>query len=119
MGEGSLNAPLTKTQIKQAARAAKEAALAAKQLSLPDRRYGVIVADPPWPFKVYSRATGLDRSAENHYPVQTIEDICTLPVADIAAKDCVLWLWCTVPILPKALIVMEAWASSTPPDTFG
>jgi hypothetical protein len=62
------------TAAKKLARAAKEAALAAKQLALPDKRYGVIVADPPWPFAVYSRETGLDRSAENHYPVQSIEE---------------------------------------------
>jgi hypothetical protein len=35
--------PLTPTQIKQARRAAKEADLAAKQLALPDKRYGVIL----------------------------------------------------------------------------
>jgi hypothetical protein len=36
-------------------------------------------------FAVYSRETGLDRSAENHYPVQSIADICALPVASISA----------------------------------
>jgi N6-adenosine-specific RNA methylase IME4 len=104
-----MTVPPTPTQIKQAKRAAKEAVLAAKQLALPDRRYGVIVADPPWPFKVYSRETGLDRSAENHYPVQTIEDICALPVSSIAAEDCVLFMWKTVPQLPAGLRVMERW----------
>ena len=65
----------TPTQIKEANRAAKEAALAAKQLALPDRRYGVIVADPPWRLEPYSRETGMDRAADNHYVTAGTEEI--------------------------------------------
>ena len=39
----------------------------------------------------------------------SIEDICTLPIADIAAKDSVLFLWATFPMLPEALRVINAW----------
>jgi N6-adenosine-specific RNA methylase IME4 len=39
----------------------------------------------------------------------SIEDICALPVADIAAKDSVLFLWATFPMLPEALRVIKAW----------
>ena len=38
-----------------------------------------------------------------------ISDICALPVADIAEKDCALFLWATFPMLPEALRVIEAW----------
>ena len=31
---------------------------------MPDKRYGVIYADPPWQFEPYSRITGMDRAAE-------------------------------------------------------
>ena len=55
--------------VKQAARAERESELAAKQLALPTKRFGVIYADPPWQFEVYSRDTGLDRDPSNHYPV--------------------------------------------------
>ena len=47
--------------------------------------------------------------AENHYPTMSIDDICALPVADIAAKDSVLFLWATFPMLPEALRVISAW----------
>lgn len=47
--------------------------------------------------------------AENHYPTMRIEDICALPVADIAAKDSVLFLWATFPMLPEALRTISAW----------
>lgn len=84
-------------------------AQAADNLKLPQKRYGVILADPPWRFKTYSRETGMDRAADNHYPTSETPDIAKLPVADIAADDCVLFLWATVPMLPDALDVMKAW----------
>ena len=54
------------------------------------KKYSVILADPPWQNKVYSKK-GLGRSAESHYPTMNIEDIKALPVADIAEKDCALF----------------------------
>ena len=52
---------------KRARRAQLEAELGARQRALPDKRYGVIYAGPPWRFEPYSRITGMDRAAENHY----------------------------------------------------
>lgn len=69
--------------------------------------YGVIYADPPWRFEPYSRDSGMDRAADNHYPTMTLEDIVNMKVP--AAEDCVLFMWATVPMLKGALIVMEAW----------
>lgn len=39
----------------------------------------------------------------------SIEDICAFPVADLADKDCALFLWATLPMLPEAFKVIEAW----------
>ncbi len=98
---------------KRERRAARESHLgerqAAANLKLPDKRYGVILADPEWRFEPWSRETGLDRSPDNHYPTSVTEVIAARPVADIAAKDCALFLWATVPMLPHALAVMAAW----------
>lgn len=38
-----------------------------------------------------------------------IEDIKALPVAELADKDCALFLWITLPKLCEAWGVMEAW----------
>ena len=38
-----------------------------------------------------------------------VDDICSLPVHDIAADNCVLFLWATYPMLKEALQVIEAW----------
>jgi N6-adenosine-specific RNA methylase IME4 len=51
----------------------------------------------------------MDRAADNHYPTSVTEVIAARPVAEIAAKDCVLFLWAAVPMLPHALAVMAAW----------
>jgi N6-adenosine-specific RNA methylase IME4 len=94
---------------KAASRAAREHVLAGLQRALPDKKYGVILADPEWQFEPYSRDTGLDRAADNHYPTSGTDAICARPVQDIAADDCALFLCATSPMLPDALRVMAAW----------
>lgn len=94
---------------KKQRRAERERDLAAKQTALPNKKYGVIVADPEWKFEAWSEETGSDRAAANHYPVATWQTIKDRPVWTIAAADAVLFLWATVPMLPQALEVMAAW----------
>ena len=57
------------------------------------KKYNIIYADPPWKYE-RSKVQG---AAENHYPTMSIEELCTLPVSEIAEKDCVLFLWATFP----------------------
>jgi N6-adenosine-specific RNA methylase IME4/ParB-like chromosome segregation protein Spo0J len=97
-----------RAEVKKQERAEKERVLGQKQISLPDAKFGIILADPPWKFKTFSD-NGMDRSADNHYPCQTTDDICNLPIGDIADRNSVLFLWATVPMLPDALRVMESW----------
>ena len=94
---------------KQERRTERERELADKITALPTKQYGVIYADPEWRFEPWSRKTGLDRSAENHYPTSVTEVIAERPVEMIAAKTCVLFLWATAPMLPEALEVLIAW----------
>jgi N6-adenosine-specific RNA methylase IME4 len=101
--------PSAATLARRGRRAQKEIELAAKIRALPDRRYGLIYADPNWRFEVYSRETGLERDASNHYPVSTLAEIKALDVPSLAAKDCVLALWGTIPLLVQNLEVMAAW----------
>jgi len=69
--------------------------------------YGVIYADPPWRWEPYSRESGMDRAADNHYPTMTLDEIMGLNVP--AADDCILFLWATIPMLLEAFDVMAAW----------
>ena len=72
------------------------------------KKYSVILADPPWAFRAWSNK-GMGRSAEQHYSTMRLEDIKALPVADLAAEDCVLFLWATFPMLKEAFAVIDAW----------
>ena len=74
----------------------------------PQTKYGAILADPPWTFATYSKK-GKGRSSEAHYDCMSFETICDLPVADWAARDSVLLLWVTDPLLPKGLELIERW----------
>jgi N6-adenosine-specific RNA methylase IME4/ParB-like chromosome segregation protein Spo0J len=71
-----------------------------------DRTYPVIYADPPWR---YDYAASDSRQIENQYPTMSIEDLCALPVSDLAAPDAVLFLWATCPKLPEAMRLITAW----------
>jgi N6-adenosine-specific RNA methylase IME4 len=95
--------------MKRRRRAERERLLAGKIVALPDKRYGVIVADPEWKDTVWSEETGMDRHAGNHYPTSDAAVIASRNVASISAKDCVLWIWTTNQHLRIALGVMEAW----------
>ena len=108
-----------KTHAKKIKRDAREQTLAAKQLALPNKRYGVIVADPEWRFEPWSRHTGLDRAADNHYSTSCTEVIAARDVQSIAADDCVLFLWATGPMLPHALLIMARGALTTKPLRVG
>lgn len=82
--------------------------LAAKETPLPFKKYMVIYADPEWKFLTRSE-NGMDRSADNHYPTSPLDVLMRRRVADIAADDCVLFMWATVPMLPEAFAVAHAW----------
>ena len=70
----------------------------------------------PWqkkrPVRRQYSKKGQGRSAESHYPTMCIEDIKALPVGELAAKDCALFLWITFPCLCEALEVLTAWGFS-------
>jgi N6-adenosine-specific RNA methylase IME4 len=74
-----------------------------------ERQYGAILADCPWSFRVWSSDTGHGRSAESHYPTMQPDELAALPVASLAAPDCALFMWATMPTLPQALALGEAW----------
>jgi N6-adenosine-specific RNA methylase IME4 len=74
----------------------------------PTKKYGAILADPPWTYYTWT-AKGGHKSASAHYKTMPTEAICALPVYDLAADDCVLFLWATYPNLPDAFRVIEAW----------
>lgn len=77
-------------------------------MKLPNNKYQIIYADPPWSFKTYSEK-GKDRSPEKYYNTESIEEIKKIPIQDITDENCVLFMWATYPTLPQAFEVIKAW----------
>jgi N6-adenosine-specific RNA methylase IME4 len=71
-------------------------------------RYGAILADPPWSFRNWS-ARGTGRNALSHYDCLDFDSLAALPIADLAADDCALFMWATDPLLPQAIDLLRAW----------
>lgn len=71
-------------------------------------RFDVIAIDPPWQYD-----TNIERSNQRGlvtYPDMTLDQICALPVAKLAARDCVLFLWTTNAfVLRGAPACLDAW----------
>lgn len=80
--------------------------------------YGAILIDPPWSFRSWSdkgknrapdtlvRQKGL---SERHYKTMGLSDIAALPVRDLAADRCVVFLWTVDCMLPDALRIGQGW----------
>ena len=79
--------------------------------------YQAIYCDPPWRFATWNKATAVKSrknkstfgSANVHYNTMPTVDICRLPVWELCADDCVLFLWASWPMLNDALRVIDAW----------
>ena len=72
------------------------------------KKYQIIYADPPWSY----RSGKVQGAAQNHYQTMSDEQLYQLPVADLTAEDCALFLWCTFPKLPEAIKLISAWGFS-------
>lgn len=76
---------------------------------IPRGKYGVIYADPPWQFKtLWGTATGPgNRNAD--YKTMDIPELAALPVNELAADDCVLFMWGIWTLMPQAFEVIAGW----------
>ena len=80
------------------------------EIAPPSGKYRVVYADPPW---TYEKGKKLSiwkyGDVYKEYPTMELADICALPISNITENDSVLFLWATMPKLPEALSVIEAW----------
>lgn len=78
-------------------------------IPFPDKKYSVIVADPPWQYRNKNTGGSMKSGSNAKYPTMSLEEICSLPVPTICEKDCVLFLWGTTPLADYPPKVMGAW----------
>ena len=76
---------------------------------LPEGKYSCIVMDPPWPVATIEREVRPLQAATLDYPTMTIETIELLPIEELAADACHLYLWVTHKFLPEGLRLIAAW----------
>ena len=73
------------------------------------RRFGTILADPPWRFINRTGKVAPEHRRLARYGTMATDEICALPVANLAAAPAHLYLWVPNALLPEGLAVMQAW----------
>ena len=80
---------------------------------LPSGPFDIIYADPPWDYKGQLQHAGEGSQdtggAVRHYPTVTLDDLKTLDIPSISARDCLLFMWATNPHLDQAIDLGKAW----------
>jgi N6-adenosine-specific RNA methylase IME4 len=77
--------------------------------SLAGRKFGTILADPPWQFQNRTGKIAPEHKRLSRYGTMTLDGIKALPVLSAAADVCHLYLWVPNALLPDGLEVMRAW----------
>ena len=73
------------------------------------KQYQTIYADPPWQFQNRTGKVAPEHKRLTRYETMKLEDIIALPVSEVAAEKCHLYLWVPNALLPEGLAVMRAW----------
>ena len=80
---------------------------------LPDKKYDIIYADPPWDYqgqKQHNGEGGVDTGgASTHYPTLTLPELRMLDIESISNENCLLFLWTTGPHLDQAIHLGTIW----------
>jgi len=76
----------------------------------PDKKYQIILADPPWKYRQgKSMGSNFQGAADAQYPCMDYKEIAKLPVREICDEKCILFLWVTMPMLKEGIYVLEQW----------
>lgn len=76
-------------------------------IPFPKKKYEIIYADPPWSYN--DTLGGNAKMGAMPYDTMTQDEINALPLKEITAKDCLLFMWATMPKLQEALDTIRAW----------
>ena len=74
------------------------------------QKYNIIYADPPWAYRdKRDKHPRLCGGALVHYNTMGLEEIKKLPINQITADNCMLFLWATFPCIQESLDVIKSW----------
>lgn len=75
----------------------------------PRPKFGTILADPPWQFMNRTGKMAPEHRRLHRYNTMKLNEICAVPVADVAAEQSHLYLWVPNALMAEGLAVMRAW----------
>lgn len=73
------------------------------------RRFGTILADPPWRFQNRTGKMAPEHRRLSRYDTLTLDEIKALPVPGLTAEVAHLYLWVPNALLPQGIEVLQAW----------
>ncbi|WP_417494036.1 MT-A70 family methyltransferase [Maricaulis sp.] len=73
------------------------------------QKFGTILADPPWQFANRTGKIAPEHKRLTRYSTMHLDEICALPVSEVAADPAHLYLWVPNALLPDGLRVMKEW----------
>ena len=76
---------------------------------LGDRKFGTILADPPWRFTNRTGKVAPEHRRLSRYGTLSLEEIAALPVADYVDEPAHCYLWVPNALLPEGLRVLTSW----------
>ncbi|WP_159977809.1 MULTISPECIES: MT-A70 family methyltransferase [unclassified Novosphingobium] len=79
------------------------------QKELAGKRFGTVLADPPWRFINRTGKVAPEHRRLARYETMSVDEICALPVQEQLAPTAHLYLWVPNALLPDGLAVMQAW----------
>lgn len=82
-----------------------------------DKKYNIIYADPAWSYRDYTSREVAEKNLNKNskksvvmkYDVMKIQDLCSLPIKNISAENCILFMWVTMPKLNECFKLMDSW----------
>jgi N6-adenosine-specific RNA methylase IME4 len=77
--------------------------------SLRGKRFGTVLADPPWRFVNRTGKVAPEHRRLSRYPTMELDEICALPVAEFLDDRAHCYLWVPNALLPEGLQVLQAW----------
>lgn len=73
------------------------------------RRFGTVLADPPWRFSNRTGKVAPEHRRLSRYDTLDCAEISALPVADVMQEQSHCYLWVPNALLAEGLTVLEAW----------
>jgi N6-adenosine-specific RNA methylase IME4 len=77
--------------------------------SVGDRRFGTVLADPPWQFQNRTGKIAPEHRRLSRYGTLTLDEISALPIGQITAPVSHVYLWVPNAMLPHGLAVLASW----------